>query len=483
MSGIKKKFLFQALYAFSQLAFPLITYPYITRKLNAAGLGLVGYVDYISGFVMTVAAFGIPLYGVREIARLQNELQKKEAVLRQLFSFHFLLSLLGCAVFVFLIKANHRQNIPPSLLTLGCANILLPAFVAEWYMQGIEAFVFTTLRSIVLRFFGIVALLLFVNNQGDYSVYYLITVLVQAAVAFTNVFKIGPQRFRPDFSFQNLPLKKLWHFFLTSSLVSVYVFFDVIILGWTAGNAHVGYYTIAIKIVKLSLLMVLSLNVILFPRISFLKAAAGEEELIAGLIEKSTSFIFLLTVPLLVGFYFLAAPIVQVLAGPKFASSITVVQWLCGLPLIIGLSNLFSYQILLPFGQEKKLLWSVAITCVCSLALQYFLSSRWAENGTAIATLLTEFLMMALVMFFSLRTFRFHFPVTALWQSIVATLPFLAIVLAFRTSLTEPFYVLLFSIAAGGILYLLIQLFVFKNALLANVWNGLKQGRWRTVNG
>lgn len=482
MSGIRKKFLFQLLYAFSQAAFPLITYPYITRKLGAEGIGLVGYVEYVSGFIITIASFGIPFYGVREIAKVQDDEQKKQAILRRLFSFHFLVSLFGCAVFVGLMKANQQQNISSSLLLLGCINILLPAFIAEWYMQGIEAFAFTTIRSIVLRFAGLIALLLFVNGRQDYIIYYLIIILVQVAVAVTNMRKIGWKGFQPKLHKEGLPLKSLWHFFLTTSIISVYVFFDVLILGWVADEVHVGYYTVAIRIVKLSLLLVLSLNVILFPRISYLKFTSADETKLHDLIQKAMQFIIVVTLPLGAGFYFMAPQIIDILAGNQFTPSVLLVQILSVLPLFIGFSNLFVFQILTPFGREKQLLLCVAVTCTLSLLLHLTLSRLWIEKGTAVATIATEMFMTLLTATFAFKTFRFRFPYYTLLQSCIASFPFILVIVVCRNYVASSFAVIVISATTGLMMYVFLQLSVFKNALLTQIWSDVKQLKWSGAN-
>jgi len=483
MSGIRRKFLFQLLYVLSQLAFPLITYPYITRTIGPEGLGLIGYIEYVSGFIITIAAFGIPFYGVREIAKFQDDEQKKQYILRGLFPIHLLVSLIGCAVFVILIKANEQQEIPPILLLLGCINILLPAFIADWYMQGIEAFQFTAIRSLVLRLAGLVALFLFVRQQQDVIYYYFIIVAVQAAVAISNMHKIGWRGFVPKLSKDSWLIKSLWHFFLTSSIISVYVFFDVLVLSWMADERQVGYYAIAIRIIKLSLLLVLSLNVILFPRISYLRANSADETQLKELIKKAMQFILLLTIPLFAGFYFLAHQIIYLLAGDAFHSSIALVQIMSILPMVIGFSNLFVYQVLTPFGKEKQLLLCVVITCVFSLLLHFFMARLWLEKGTAWATVLTETIMTLLTAFYAAKAFRIPFPYSAFFQGIVAILPLVALALISQAYLQNPLASILVTGSFGLAVYVAIQFMVFKNTIVLAAWESIKERNRRIANG
>lgn len=475
MAGLKKKFSFQLVYAFSQAVFPLITYPYLTRTIGAEGLGMVGYVDYVTGLIITLAAFGIPFYGVREVAKTQAEPRQRAKLFQQLFSIHLVASLLGAAIFLLILKANPQQHLPTFLIALGCVNILLPPFMAEWYMQGIEAFQFTTIRSIVLRFFGLAAILLFIRSRQDFVLYFFIVVLVQLAVALTNLVKIGYKNLTVKKRGWQIHLRPLWHFFLSASIISVYVFFDVIILGWFAKEKDIGYYTLAIRIVKLSLLLILSLNVILFPRIANL-LLANDHRRIQLLLQKAFSFLVLVTLPISAGFYFLAPAIILLLGGDGFTPSIHLLRILSLLPLVIGLSNLFVYQVLVPFGREKKLLLSVFITCMCSLLFHVVLASLFKATGTAVATLLTETCMTLLSGFFAFKTTAIFFQAKLVWQAALAVVPLVFFSFFFRYFFGNPFAVLVCSGLLGIGLYGVIQLFLFKNEFLKEALHSI---RWR----
>ncbi len=475
MPGIRKKFLFQLLYAVSQFVFPLVTYPYISRRLGPEGLGLIGYVEYVAGFIITLAAFGIPFYGVRETARLQSNPAAQRTLLRDLFSIHLFLSVAGCGFFLLFLYLNTNQSAPPLLIALGCLNILVPAFIAEWFFQGNEAFGFITTRGIVLRLAGAAAIFIFVSASKDAVVYYSIIVAIQVAVALANVAKAGAHSYRVRFQNVRGHLKGLWHFFLSSSFISVYVFFDVIILARMADTAEVGYYTVAIKIIKLSLLLVLSLNVILFPRISYLSSnnPGGINELVA----KAMQYLLLTTIPLAVGFVSLAGLLVQVLVGQRFVPAVLLVQILAVLPLIIGFSNLFVYHILTPFNQEKSLLRSVLIALVFSLIFHTALAYFFGAKGTAVATLLTETLVTLLTGYQAYKCFRFRFPVATLWHTVLASLPILVLIRLATFLFSQPIAVLIFSVVSSGVVYFLIQAFIFKNKLLRDVTFSLLQKR------
>ena len=467
MSAIKKNFLFQLIHAASQFLFPVLTYPYISHRLGPEGLGLIGYVEYVGGFIVTLAAFGIPIYGVRETARLQNNPIAQRTLISDLFSIHLILSLLGAGFFALFIHLNAAQAVPPLMITLACLNIVLPAFTSEWFFQGNEAFGFITTRGIVLRFAGAAAIFCFVSAASDTVVYYAITVGIQLTVALANLFKAGPSNYRLRFWNACRHLKGLRHFFLSSSFIGAYVFLDVIILARMAGKVDVGYYTVAIKMIKLSLLLVLSLNVILFPRISYL--SNNNPNGVSELISRAMQYVLLTTVPLAVGFVTLAAPLIHVLVGESFVPAVLLLQLLALLPLIIGFSNLFVYHILTPFNQEEKLLRSVMVAFVCSLFFHTILAYFFTARGTAVATLLTETVVTLLTGYYAYKNCRFAFPVATLWQSALASLPVVIITQAASVWFSNPITVLIFATVSGGIVYFLLQFFVLKNNLMRDV--------------
>ena len=58
------------------IIFPLITFPYASRVLGAAGIGKVNYASSIISYFSMFAALGISTYAVREGARIRDDKEK-----------------------------------------------------------------------------------------------------------------------------------------------------------------------------------------------------------------------------------------------------------------------------------------------------------------------------------------------------------------------------------------------------------------------
>ena len=72
--SIKVNFLYNILLNVSKVIFPLITAPYVSRVLEPDGVGLFNFAFNIANYFAFFAALGIPYYGIREIAKIKDDM-------------------------------------------------------------------------------------------------------------------------------------------------------------------------------------------------------------------------------------------------------------------------------------------------------------------------------------------------------------------------------------------------------------------------
>ncbi|MGL5903355.1 MAG: oligosaccharide flippase family protein, partial [Cetobacterium sp.] len=63
MKNLKNNFIFNMFRIITNLLFPIITFPYVSRVLNPDGIGRVTFTNSISEYFLMFASLGIPLYG------------------------------------------------------------------------------------------------------------------------------------------------------------------------------------------------------------------------------------------------------------------------------------------------------------------------------------------------------------------------------------------------------------------------------------
>ena len=99
MSSISKNFFYNTILSVSQVLFPLIIFAYAARIINPAGIGKVSFVESICRYVILIAALGIPIYGVREIAKVKNDKTKLNSIFNEIVSIHIIISI-AISVFI-----------------------------------------------------------------------------------------------------------------------------------------------------------------------------------------------------------------------------------------------------------------------------------------------------------------------------------------------------------------------------------------------
>jgi len=473
VNNLKSKFLYQLSTSFLYAIAPLLVFPYISRILGPENIGKINFIDFTAQFLLLFASFGIPLYGVREAAKLRNNKEGLNKLVTELFCIHLVATFVSLGIFATIIAINNNIYYETELIVLAGINLLISAFSFEWFIHGLEDFAFLSKRSFVIKIISVVVIFLLIKTTWDYVPYYFILIVGNALILLADVFYIFRQKIY--FVKKINPVrhvKALLLFFLTSTAISLYTFFDTIMLGIISGSLAVGFYTTGLKVVKLSQTFVNDLGGVLLPRMAFLIETKDRFE-INRIINKSLQYALSVSIPLSIFFFLLAPEIITVLASRQFAPSIDVLRILCVLPLIVGLSNVFGIQVLLPFGKEKKVLIAVIAGCVLSLSLNYILCPVYAQKGAAISCIVAEIFVTFLMFLYAVKLVTFNISVKLILGIIFSSLIFIPIVYLSRNFSDSILVVFLTSSFFCLGAYILMQVFIFSNSLIKEVINFL----------
>jgi len=164
------------------------------------------------------------------------------------------------------------------------------------------------------------------------------------------------------------------------------------------------------------------------------------------------------------GMFFLANEIILILSGIAFLPSVLSLQIMSVLPLVIGLSYLFGFQILAAVGKDKE----SAIVIACCVAVCIFsniiLVPKLAHNGAALAIVLTEVALTVLLYVFVKRHLSIAFDFSLIVKASVASLTIIPLYFIVQ-SYHSPFVVFLVVSFLFLLTYICIQLLVFKSGL------------------
>ena len=398
--SIKNNFLLNLSTTITGLLFPLITFPYASRILMADGIGQVQFFQSIIDYVSLCTALGIPLYAVREIARIRDNKELRSRTTIEILLLHAILTLVGYIVVFILAKTVAKIEIDASLLFLLSTTLFFNTIGVAWFYQAIEDFKYITLRSLFVRILSLVALFIFVKTKQDLFYYAGILVIGTVGNNIFNFFRLRKYIKLSKGEFKRLNLLRhlipALKIFILNLVISIYVNLDSVMLGFLKNEESVGYYAAATRLTKAILGIVSSLGAVLLPRFSNM-ITNGQKEEFQLLANKAASFTIALSLPMSVGLIFMAAPIIHIFCGNGFEPSILTLKLVAPIVLFIGLSGIIGMQILYPQGREKYVIISTMVGACINLLINYLLIPQYGQYGAALGTVIAEFMVTVIM--------------------------------------------------------------------------------------
>ena len=408
--SIKSNYIYNVINLVSSLLFPLIAFPYASRILLPSGVGQVEFYNSIISYIVLLSGIGIPLYGIREIARVRDDEEKLCQTTIELIVLNLFFNFWGyISVFLLVYTLPVIQvNIP--LFLLLSSSILLTTIGCSWFYSGVEDFKFITIRGVFVKLICLVFLFIFVHDETDLMWYGGYSVLGSIGNYVVNFLYLRKRINLRYFSINKIKpfrhLKPTLSIFLFNIITSIYLHLDSVMVGFIKGTTYVGYYTAATKLSHMALSVVTSLGTVMLPRISYL-IKKGDLEEARRLIQKAYIFVFSLSLPLCLGVIILSPAIIIFYGGGAFKPSILTLQIISPIIVAIGLSNLIGMQILYPIGKVKLVVLSTCVGAIVNFILNLILIPLYAQNGAAVATVFAEIS----VVFFQLWTARNFIPI------------------------------------------------------------------------
>ena len=402
--SIKVNYVLNLLRVLSAAMVVIFTMPYLARVLGAESMGKVEYINAVITYFVLFSALGIPMYGIREVARCRDKPRELYKLVAELYILLAVTTLISYAVlFGVLIQldlfADYR-----SLLIVMSAMILLSNIGAEWYFQGLEDQLFITVRYVTVRLliFGLYFIL--IKSPDDYILYAVLLVILNFGANIINFGILFSKLMRNRIRYRELNLRRhlkpVATIFMATVAVNIYLQLDVFLIGFLSGDENVGYYTVASKLIRYVISFITILGAVLLPRLSYLYH--NDREQYQSYLVKSFDLIMLFAVPFSIYFFVFADAVIGIMAGPEFTPSVLTMRLLSPLCIVVCLAYYMGFLILYPQSREKVYTRAVIIAAAVSLTINYFAISRYQQDGAATVSVIAELLAVA-VMYLACR--------------------------------------------------------------------------------
>ncbi|MCR5092907.1 MAG: oligosaccharide flippase family protein [Lachnospiraceae bacterium] len=390
-TSIRKNYFYNLLYQVLTIIIPFITTPYVSRVLGPENVGRVSFAESIVSYFVLFATLGITLFGQREISIVRENPAERtrlflEIKILQIFS--SIISLLS-----YLIYCKYCSDFV--LYLILCINILAVVFDVTWYFQGLEEFGKMVIRNSIVKLIGVIYIFAFVKTKNDIYKYafglsffvfvsnIVLWFFLRRYVDLRQIRKIG--KIRPLRHFKQVIL-----LFIPTVAISVYTVLDKTMIGLITNNpSENGYYEQAMKISKLTLMIVTALGTVVTPRIAYYYNN-GDQEAAKSILYRSYRFIWFLGMPLCFGLIGISNSFVPWFFGNEYIPVINLLHILPFLIVIIGVSNVTGMQYLIPTKRQNIFTCAVIIGAVINALLNTVLISAFQSKGAACASVTAE---------------------------------------------------------------------------------------------
>ena len=391
-NSLKKNILYNIIYQLLVVILPLITSPYVSRRLGAEMSGVYAYTYSIAYYFMMFGRLGIVTYGNRCIAKVRDNQNDLNRTFSSLLCFQLVFSIIMIILYIFytisFVKDNHI------IYYIHLTAIIANMIDITWLFFGIEEFKLTLSRNILVKLISFFCILLFVKDSSDLWIYTLImggSTLLGQLITWTFL-KGRVKIIKPKYSEIIVHLKPNLVLFIPSIAISIFQIMDKIMLGNISAITQVGFYEYAEKIISVPKSIITALGTAMLPRMTNM-FAKGEEKKSKEYIKNTMFYVSIITPALVFGLMSVSNIFAPVYWGYEYIPCAYLIIILSPGVIFSVIGNVIRTQYLIPKSRDKEYVISLIAGAVINLIGNIILIPRLGAIGASISTVLAEFLM------------------------------------------------------------------------------------------
>ncbi len=388
MKSIKKNYIYNVFYQVLLVIIPLITIPYLSRVLGADGIGTVSFAESIVSYFVLFANLGINIYGQREISYAQDDKKRRSIAFYNIF----ITKLITATTALTIYSICYFTVLHNTIYLILFVQIISVIFDITWFFQGIEEFDKIVIRNTIIKLISIIFIYTLVKGKNSVIIY-CVSVVLFPLLGFLSLWpNLSAYIDRIDLSKINVAnvLKVSLTLFLPTIAIQVYTVLDKTMIGIITKDAlENGYYEQSVKISRSLLMLITALSTVVIPRVGYYYDK-NDHDMVKDILYRSYRFVFMMSIPMCFGLYFVSYNFIPWFLGAGFDKSIILVQIFSLLIICISLSNVTGMQYFVPTEQQTKLTISVCIGAVVNFILNCLLIPSFKSVGAAVASVIAE---------------------------------------------------------------------------------------------
>jgi O-antigen/teichoic acid export membrane protein len=423
--------------------------------LSTFGTGAVSFAQSVVSYFSLVALLGIPVYGVRECAKVRDDRARLSKIVQELMLILIISSGVVYLLFlasVFLIP-RLSEDIP--LMLIFSSVIWLSSCGVEWFYQAIEQYGYITVRNIIMKLVGLVLMFSLVHTVSDYRLYGLIVVLASYGSNILNIIRLRKYitLCKPRELNLKRHLKPMLVFAVSKISSGMYTQTDIVLLGFFGTTNMVGLYQLVVKIKNLCFSAVNSVGQVMLPRMSYYESKGGRKKT-ANLVGKNLSFLTIISLALISIIALNATSIVLLLGGEAFRYSSLALLLISPAIFLASVNTIFT-QYYIATGKERSSAVIDVIGLAAMLIYGVLFIPTMGIQGAAISVVLCEFTV------FVIRSVMLRYLLVEVWSDLGIVKAFFATLVASLVTAVSSYLLtglpVIIQLAVSSAVYLLVD--------------------------
>ena len=383
----------------------LIVSIWVTRYLGPDQFGLYSYVISFVGIFSVIATLGLDEIIIKNLVRHK---EKEGEILGSAFGLKLIGGFMAISIIAITASISTDDTTTISLIMIAASAIIFQSFnVVDFFFQGKVLSKYVALSNGVVLFISSILKIVLMLNEAPLAAFVWVVLLdsvvlmVGLLIFFTMHASLPFQGLRFKKSLAYSFLSESWPLMLSGIVISVYMKIDQVMLKEMLGNEAVGQYAAAVRLSEAWYFIPLIICSSVFPAI--INAKALNQDLYNERLQKLFDILAVIAIIIAIPMTFTSNWLAELLYGDQYseAGNVLSIHIWAGVFVFLGIA---SSKWLIVENLQIYFTINTTIGVVINIILNYILIKKFGVEGSAWATLISQFIAAYLSLSFWVKT-------------------------------------------------------------------------------
>ncbi|MFH0829333.1 MAG: flippase [Candidatus Kerfeldbacteria bacterium] len=372
----------------------------LARVWGNAVYGIYGFaISFVALFGFLIE-FGLPTLLINQLSQRREEIQR---FIKNYTAFKVVLAIVAFFLITLVICLTDKSAEVKVTVVLIACNTIIGSFMSFYYavFRSFEKMKYEATLTMIFNALALVLIIAVLVGHLGLRIYVIASVALTVLNLFVLLRVLGRTHAlfgtKLDLPFIRQTFRQAVPLALSTVFISIYFSLDTVMLSFWKDNATVGWYTADYRVIFLLMTFINLFFATTFPVIS--RLLDRENQMIRVILAMSLRIVVTLVLPATIALSLLAPQFVNLIFGASFGPGAKALSILIWAAFLSGISMVYSNTVLAS-GRKKIYAYGTAIGALLNIVLNILLIPRWSLNGSAVATVASEIIVLIYFMIY-----------------------------------------------------------------------------------